>query len=157
MKCLCVRMPRFRTSVRHWTLRRKIWISHWPMPNVHTAIAQPIPMPIPMWTCQGAPNSVQWLACKSNNLCVQQPYYVHGSNSGSCISCVRMLRCNSDGHFELGTVWAMDPTPCLLAHWTRILRIRQHIVWESHGDQHKTASPPCHKPADDKRVAFKKP
>ena len=65
-----------------------------------------------------ASGSTKWcavIACVSNSLCMQQPYYMYGSNSGSCISCVRMLRCNSDGHIELGTVWAMDPRSCSLA------------------------------------------
>ena len=113
------------TWARHWSLRRKIWISHWPIQNV-------LPPSHSQSIC-GRVGSTKW--CAVIGLCDKQPkyattYYMHGSNSGSCISCVRMLRCISEGHIELGTVWAMNPRPCSLARWTRILRIRQHIVWD---------------------------
>ena len=48
-------------------------------------MAQPIPTPVPMRTHRGAPNGVRLLACVSN------------------------------GHIELGIVWAMDHRPCSLA------------------------------------------
>ena len=104
--CVCVwmRITRFRTWVGHWSLRSRenmdISLAHI---QRSTAIAQPIPTPIHMWTRRGAQNSGRWLACVSKNLCMQQSHCVHGSNSdGSCILCVRMPRCNSDGHSELG-------------------------------------------------------
>ena len=37
VKFVCVRLLCFRTWVRHWSLRRKIWISHQPIPNVQTS------------------------------------------------------------------------------------------------------------------------
>ena len=95
---MCVRIPRVSTWVRHWSLRRKnmdISLAH---TQRSAAIAQPIPTAIPIRTRQGAPNGVRWLACVSNNLCMQQPYYKYGSYSGSCILCIRMLWCNLDGH-----------------------------------------------------------
>ena len=56
-----------------------------------------------------------------------------------------MSRCHSDGHIELGTVWAMDPKSCSLARW----RLNPHFAhsathcvgWVTGIDQHKTASP----------------
>ena len=131
---VCVRIPSFRTWVRHWSIRRKIWIYHWPIPTFNRHLTAKSPYANPYADASGSTNKRAVIG-----LCVKQPYYVHGSNSGSCISCIRMLRCKlrrlfwigdrlGDGPTEL-FLW-MDPRPCSLARWTRILRIRQHIVWE---------------------------
>ena len=71
----------------------------------------------PYADASGAPNWVRWLVYVLNNLCIQQPYYANGSYSLSCTLCLCMLRCNSDSHIEIwiGTVWALDPTPCSLS------------------------------------------
>ena len=102
VKFVCLWIPCFRTWIRHW--KYGYLIGPYLTFNRHRTAN---PYAIPMRLHRGAPNSMPWLACVSNNLCMQQPFYVHGSNSGSC-SCVRMLRCNSDGHIALGTVLAMD-------------------------------------------------
>ena len=104
-----------------------------------------------MQTRWGAPISGRWLACVSNNLC-----YVHSSNSGLWISCIRMLQCNSDSHIELGIIWAMDPRPCSLARWTCILHIWQHFVWEESWGSTLNLKSPCRISADDERVALRK-
>ena len=131
VKFVCVRIPRVVTWVRYWSVRRKIvygyLIGPYPMFNRHRTAN---PYSNLYADASGAPNGVRWLACVSSSLCMQQPYYMYGSSYCLCISCVRMLRCNSDGHIELETVWSMNPSLCSLAHWILILRIRQHIVWD---------------------------
>ena len=101
----------------------KIWISHWPIPNV-----QP---PSHSQSLCGRVGEHQrsrgdWLV--SNNLCM---HYAVCNNPLMCMpKILARAFCYSDDHMALGTVWAMDPRSCSLARWTRILRIRQYIVWE---------------------------
>ena len=67
--------------------------------------------PVPMAIDADASGSTKWcavigLCVKTISVCNNLGYCMYGSNSSSCISCihvhVRMLRCNSDGHIELG-------------------------------------------------------
>ena len=127
VKFVCVRIPRVSTRVRHVGKYGHL-IDPYRTFNRHRT-ANPIQSLCGRvgehhMACGG------WLVCQTTSVCNKPIYYMYGSNSSSCILCVRMLRWNSDGHIELGTVWAMDPKPCSLARWTRILRIRQHIVWD---------------------------
>ena len=122
VKCVCVWLLRFLKWVRHWSLCRKVWPSQWPI-LTHDRISNPHANPNADADADAnpnAPNSVQWLACVSNDLCIQQTYYVHGSNSVSCIlsacNILYMLQCNSDGHLN----WE------LFGHWTNI-PLRSHI------------------------------
>ena len=68
VKFVCMRISRFRTWVRHWSLCRKIRIISLAHTQRSSAIAQ-TPYgaarrtPIPMRTCQGATNNIRWLAC----------------------------------------------------------------------------------------------
>ena len=144
VKFVCVHIPRFCTLVRH---RRKIIMD---ISLAHTqrstAIAQPIPTPIPMRTRRGAPNSVRWLACVSNNLCMQQPYYVHSSNSGSCISCVCMLRCISTAILNWRPFGRWTPSRVWLPAEPAFCTFGNTLCGRSHRDQQKTASFPAVNP-----------
>ena len=147
VKFVCVRIPSVSTWVRRWYLHRKIWISHWPIP--------PIPNVQPPSHIQSLRQSLcgrvgkhhmacgDWFVCQTTSVCNNPITIMYGSNSGLCISCVRtcMLRWNSDGHIELGTVWAVDPRPCSLARWTAFCAFGNTLCGMSCRDQHKTASP----------------
>ena len=75
---LCVRLLCLCAWVWHWSLRRKYGYLIGPYPTfkcenmdislVHTQRSNAIAQPIPMQMRREAPNSVQWLACLSNNL-----------------------------------------------------------------------------------------
>ena len=125
VKLVCVRIPRVSTRVRHWSQCRKnvdISLAH---TQRSAAIAQPIPIQGSQWQC-GLVREHQllcgdWLVRQTISVC---------NNPITCTArayvCSDVL--NSDGHIELGTVWAMDPKSCSLPCWTHILRIQQHIV-----------------------------
>ena len=120
-----------------------------------TAIAQPIPTPIHMRTRREHQKACgNWLVCQTTSVCNNPITCTARILARAFRAYVRMLRCNSDGYFELGTVWAMDPRPCSLARWIRILCIRQHIVWEESRGSTLNRWSSCRKPADDKRVAI---
>ena len=88
-------------------------VSHWPIPNV-----RPPSHSQSQWQCGRVEEHKMvcsdWLVCQTISACNNpitvlplisieiDAYYMYGSNSGSCILCIRMLRCNSDGHIELG-------------------------------------------------------
>ena len=70
VKFECVRIPRFRTWVRHWSLHKKIWISHWPIPNVqppsHNQSLRQL-----LCGCVGEHQiaSGVWLVCQTTSVC----------------------------------------------------------------------------------------
>ena len=78
-----------------------------------------------------------WLVCQTTSVC---------NNSITCrleFCLVHFVRTyapmyNLDGHFELGTIWSMDPSRLCLPAEPAFGNAR---CGRSHGDQHKTASP----------------
>ena len=138
---VCVRLPRFRTWVRHWSLRKKnkdVWLAH-TQQSIHWAIYYAVE--ISMVQMQSLRHSLcgrlgehqivcgDWLVCQTT------------SPSNKPITCMaRILACAfcayvcSDITRTAISKWGPFGrwTPrCSLAHWTSILLIRQHILWES--------------------------
>ena len=115
VKFVCVRIPSVSTWVRHWSLRRKIYgylIGPYPTFNRHCT-ANPYANPY-----ADASGSTKWRAVIG--LCVKQPLYATTLLHVPFVrlefwlvrflrTCTCMLRCNSNGHIELGDRFSDGP------------------------------------------------
>ena len=153
VKFVWVRIPRFRTWVRHWFLRRKISLAH---TQRSTAIAQPNPYGVRQYLC-GRVGEHQiacsdWLVCQTTSLC---------NNPSTCMARIlarafcayvcsdvtrtAILNWGPFGRWTPGRIrLPAEPAFCAFGNT---------LCGRSHVDQHKTASPHVVNPLM-KRVAL---
>ena len=130
VRFLCVRLLCFPTWVWNWCLdveKYGYFIGPYPTFKFHRTAN---PYAIPMRTCRGAPNtcSMRWLACVSNNLCMQQPLLCEWLKFCLLHFCAYVC---SDVIWTAILNWGLlKPRPYPLARWTRIFHIQRHLVWE---------------------------
>ena len=140
VKFECVRIPRFSKWVRHCSLRRKIWISHWPIPNVQ-------PPSHSQSLCQSLCGRVgehqiacgAWLVCQTTSVC------------NNPITCMARILAHAFCAYTSSDVtrtailnwwpfWRWTPGPVCLPAEPAFCAFGNTLCGRSHVDQHKTAS-----------------
>ena len=132
-------LPHFRTWVRHWSLRRKIWISHWPnvQPPSHSQSLRQF-----LCGCFGEHQIAgsDWLVCQTTSVC-NNPFtctvwiLARAFFAYICFDVTRTAILN------LGPFGRWTPGRVRLPAEPAFCPFGNTLCGRSHGDQHKTASP----------------
>ena len=141
VKFVCLQIPCFRTWVKYWSLRRKIWISHWPIPNGQPpSHSQSLPQSLCGHVGEHQIACSDWLVCQTTSVC---------NNPITCTARILALAFRacvcSDVTLTVISDWGpfgrWTPGCVRLPAKSTFCAFGNTLCGRSHRDQHKTASP----------------